>query len=209
MRENPQQTFSFLRRPAPRAQGRTETAFMARDGALDLPALAVDSSKEAPFHLTSIFCRGPRSGSSLARRNDGGTNAKLLSSEHMVVFSIVAGIGQEPIKVDVRCRLSHGWCELRRVLRGAETHEGAGQQVALAVAHQRQLRPVQAGEAFLAAAPDVVAADMARLKPCGIDDALGTFADQCALVRSLKDDSLEKNEGVFFNSRRSAYERVE
>lgn len=209
MRENPQQTFGFLRRPAPRAQGRTETAFMARDGALDLPALAVDSAKEAPFHLASIFCRGPRSGSSFARWNDGATNAELLSTEHVVVFGVVAGIGQEPIEMDVRGRLPQGRGELRRVLRGAETHEGAGQQVALAVAHQRQLRPVQAGEAFLPATPDVIATHVAALQPRGIDDALGAFADQRTPVRPLEDDSLEKNEGVFFRSRRSAYERVE
>lgn len=209
MRENPQQTFGLLRRPASRAQSRTETAFMARDRTLDLPALAVDSAKEAPFHLASVFCRGPRSGSSLARRNDGGTNAELLSGKYMIVFGIVASIGQEPIEVDVRGGLTHGRRELRRVLRGTQAHKGTRQEVALAVTHQRQLRPVQAGKALLAATPDVVAADMTGLEPRGVDDALGTLADQCALVRALKDDSLEKNEGVFFNSRRSAYERVE
>lgn len=55
---------------------------------------------------------------------------------------------------------------------------------------------MQTGKAFLAAAPDVIAADMAGLEPRGIDDALGALPDQRALVCSLEDDSLEKNEGV-------------
>lgn len=209
MRQNPQQAFGFLRRPAPRAQGRSQAALMARDGALDLPALTIDSSKEAPFHLPAVLGGRPRSGASFARGNHRGTNAKFFATQHRVVFRVVTGIGQESIEVDVRRRLAHGRHKLRRVLRGTQAHEGAGQQMTLTVTHQRQLRPMQAGKAFLAAAPDVVAADMARLEPRGIDDALGVLPDQRALVCSLEDDSLEKNKGVFFNSRRSAYERVE
>jgi hypothetical protein len=209
MRQNSQQTLGFLGLPATRAQRRAETSLMARDRTFDLPALTVDSSKEAPFHLPAVFGAGPGSGPSFACRDNGGTNAKFLSAQYMVVFGIVAGVSQEPIEVNVLRGLPHGRRKLRRILRRAEAHEGAGQQMALAVTHQRQLWPMQSGKAFLAATPDVVAADMARLEPRGIDDALGAFADQRSCVRSPEDDSLEKNEGVFFKSRRSAYERVE
>jgi hypothetical protein len=210
MRQYPQQTFGFLRGPATRAQGRSEAALVARDGALDLPALAVNTAEEAPFHLPAVFGRGPRSGAAFARGNDGRTDAELFPAQHMVVFGVVAGIGQEPVEADVASGLNHSRGKLRRVLRGAETHEGAGQKMALPMADQRQLRPAKTGMAFVSPAPDVVAAHVTALQARGIDDALGAFLpDQCALPRPLEDDSLEKNEGVFFRSLRSAYERVE
>lgn len=209
MRQNPQQTFGLLRCPATRAQGRTQAALVARDGALDLPALAVDSPKEVPFHLPAVFGGRPGSGASFTRGDDGGTDAEFLATQHMVVLGVVTGIGQQPIEADVPGRLAQGWRKLRRILRRAEADEGAGQQMALPVADQGQLRPVKTGMALLPPAPDVVAAHVAGFEPRGIDDALGALPDQRALMRPPEDDSLEKNEGVFFRSRRSAYERVE
>lgn len=209
MRQYPQQTFGFLRQPAARPQRRAEASFVARDRALDLPALTIDSSEEAPFHLPPVFGCGPRSGPSFARGDNGLTNAKAFPTQHVVVFGIVAGIGQEPIETDVPGGLRHGRRKLRRVLRGTEANEGAGQKMALPMADQRQLRPMKTGMAFVPAAPDVVATHVAGFEPGRIDDALGMLPDQRALVGAPEDDSLEKNEGVFFRSLCSAYERVE
>lgn len=209
MRQHPQQTFGLLRGPAPRPQGRTQAPLVTRDRTLDLPALAVNSSEEAPFHLSAVFGAGPRPGSSLARGDDGLANAQGFSAKHVVVFGVIAGVRQEAIKMNVLGGLNHGRGKLRRVLRRAEAHESPGQQMALPMANEGEFRPVKPRVALMPTAPDVVAAHVAALQPRGIDDAVGTRADQRALVRPLKDDRLEKNEGVFFRSLRSAYERVE
>lgn len=120
------------------------------------------------------------------------------------MLSVVCGIGQQAIEVDVTAGLSEGGRKLRGILGGAPTDEGTGPQMGLTMASDGQFGPMQQAAAFLALSPDVIAADMSAFQPGGINDHLGSGADESELAGPFQDGAEQGGKSPFFSSRCSA-----
>lgn len=183
------------------SQGRTQEPFVARDGTFDLPAIAVDAVVETSFHLGAVL--GGRSflAPSWVQRDHSGTYAKFLAAQAMVVFRIVSGIGQEPVKVQVLGGLSYSGRELGRVIARPPSDHGPGKQVRSGMAHEGQLWPTLAPKAPVALALDVVTAGMAGLQTRGINSRLRALLDQPSGSCAVENGPHKRIESPFFRRR--------
>ncbi len=189
---------SFIRSGS---EGRTEEPFVARDGALDLPAIPVKAVVEATLHLRTIFRRRRPGAASLVQGDHCGPDAELLAAEPMVVLCIIGCVGQKTVKADIIGGLSDCLRELGRVVAGPPAHHRARKQVRCAVADYGQLGPAFASKGPVAPALDVVGTDVLGFKTGGIDSRLGALIDQPQASGSLENSSDKRLESPFFSRR--------
>jgi hypothetical protein len=122
----------------------------------------------------------------------------------MVMLGIVSGVGQQAIEVDMTAGLPNGGRKLRGILRGSPADEGPRPKMRLTMAGYGQFGPMQSAVAFLAFSPDVVATDMAAFQAGGVNDHLGSGADESELTGSFQDGAEQGVKSPFFSSRCSA-----
>ena len=186
------------------AERRAEQALVAREGALDLPALAVLPLGEAPLHLAAVLRLRPRAAPVAAvQRDHRGADAQVLARQAVVLLAVEGRVAQDPVPADDQAGLPQGRAELGRVVTGAEGDGGRGEEVAGGVAGDRELDPGLGAE--LPAGPlEEIAGGVAALQPGGVDGRLGLVPDQAALPCARGGLEEEQDEVPFFSSRRSA-----
>lgn len=194
---------------AGRPQLGAQLPFHLRNRALDVPTMTIQPTRKAAFHLPAIPALRPATPAAFVERNDGRANAEFLAGQSVIVFGVVAGVGQQPIDEQVRAGLSHGRCELGRVLARTGADHGPGQQVAGGLTDQRKLGPAALGTMRITASPFVVARGVSRLQSGGVDDRLDGLDDQAACPRSTESGGDEVEKAPFLSSRSWAYLRVE
>ncbi len=97
--------------------------------------------------------------------------------------------------------LDDGVGKLKMVVAGAFRRRDAAPKVAGRLAQNGQFREAEAGMALLAAALDVIAADVVALKAGRVDGAFRLVADQAANVSMSENRTLESVKSPFFSSR--------
>jgi len=203
--QNSQMTFTILGRLGPGPQGRAEQTLVSRNRALDLPAVLVETVVKTPFHLSAVFGRGPFvSAAPGVQRDQRGADTKLLSTQAVIMLTIVSGIGNEPIKAHIACRLDHRLSELGRVVGGTPSHDDSGNQMGLAVTDDGQLWPATPAELLVALAVNVVGAGVSALQARGVDGPLGTLVYQTKGAGALENCSKQLVKSPFFRRRFSA-----
>jgi hypothetical protein len=204
VRENSTETLELLMKPRSIPEGTAQQAFVSRDGALDLPALAVDPLGKALLHLASVLRLGPLSSVSFPSRNDGRSNPERLPAEYVVVLGVVSRVSQDPIKGHQSRSFLHGRCELGRVLRRPHADVRPRQEMGAPITDQGHLGPAHSDMPLLPLSPHVVSTDMAGLQARGVHDAFRALGDELQLASAPEDLSLKNSEGSFFKRRFSA-----
>ena len=187
MSKNSEQTFIFLRYPTARAERCSQTSFMPRKSAFDLPTLSINATEKAFFHLTTVFCYRPFQRVALANRNHCGADAQGFATQNMIRLRIVSGIAQNLIPRCLRYRLVQNGSKLRRVVRRPQADNSPRQQMALSVTGNGQFRPWKSSKT-LTSTPDIVAADMTGFHAGRIDDKPRVFINEFALMGSTEND---------------------
>src|SRR5579872_3678513 len=110
------------------AQAAAESALDAGVDAFALPALSIFAPVKAALHLPTVAGLGPFAPVAAGiKRNDRAADAQPLPGQDMVVFAVIARIGQEPVnETQVAGRLPCYRAKLRRVLAGAPRGQGTG-----------------------------------------------------------------------------------
>ena len=205
MSQDPQQALALLGGVVAGPQGRVQQALVPRDHAFDLPAMTVDSLREPAFHQPAVLGLGPTTPRVPAvQRNGGAAYPQLFSTQDVVAFAVVAGVGQQAGQTHMSDCLTHGRGELGMVVAGASHHPGASNQVGWRVTDDGQLGPAATAKTLVSTAFHEVGADVVGLQAGGVDGAFGLGSDQPALCRTLEDDAPEPVESPFFTSRCSA-----
>lgn len=201
MSKHAQQALLRLSFVSSRLQRRAEKAFVAADGALDLPPLPVDAPGEAPPHLCPIPRPGRPVACPLVQGDHRGADAQLFAAEPVIMLGVVGRIGQQAVQGQILGRLSYSLPELGRVVARPSAHHNAGKKVRSSVAHDRQFGPSSASEALVALALNIVGAGMPTLQARGVDGSFGAFIDQSELPGSLETSSDKRLESPFFSRR--------
>ena len=205
MSENSQQALSAPAGFTAGAHSATQYPLELRDGALHLPAVGVDTLRETSAHLAPIPALGrSRPATPRVKRNDRGADAELLPAQAVVMLAIVRGISQHAVEGNVLGRQDHGCAELRRVVAGTSTDNGAREQMGSGVAAQSQLRPAAPPEGPVTLSLDVVQAGMSALQPGRVECRFGTLIDQAEGVGPLEHAPEHGLKSPFFSSLFSA-----
>ncbi len=194
------------------AQRRIQQPFVPREGALGLPALAVDPLMPAPLrllaealdHLPAVARLGPLAAPVAAvERDHGGADTQALAAQPVVLLAIEGGIAQHPVPGHAQRRLPHGRAELRGVVAGADGDGGGGEEMAGRIADDSQLRPGPARQ--LPAGPlEEVLGSVPALQAGGIYGGLGPLANQAAVLGARGGLEEEADDLPFFSSRPAA-----
>ena len=107
----------------------------------------------------------------------------------MVVFGIVAGVGQQAMPAKLTASLVDGWKEVGRVLARASRSRRTCQQMAACVADDRQLGPVEAEVSLLARASHVMPGGVTGFQPRRIDGSFRLALNQSQSLGMAKDRS--------------------
>lgn len=184
--------------------GRAEAALVAGEGALDLPAVAVDLVVEVGLHLSAVMGPGPLPAPTGIYGDDRGSDSQLVAAEDMVVLGVVGRIAQQAVETDVPTGLPHGRRKLWGILGGTPAQESPSPEVGLAVADHGELEPSEPFSSGFPLPPDVVAADVTALQPRGVGDPFGLLSDELQLMSAAEDGSKEGIECPPFTSLRCA-----
>ena len=177
---------------------------MPTEGALRLPALPVLAPVEAPPQLPPVLRLRPLPATAAAvdrdqRRPDPVVVAALL----VVVFGVVGGVAEYPVPPRVASRLVDDLGERGGLVGRPDADLGAGEEVALGVAGNRE-QDVPPHAEPLALAAGVVAGGVAAVQARAIDGRRGLLPDQAAQAGAAEGLALELAEPPFWRSRRSA-----
>ncbi len=210
MRQHFHMSFPSARFIAQPTQGRTESAFQAREDTLGLPALAVFSAVESADHLSAVTLPGPLARPASVERDHGRADAQTLAGHAVVGFRVVAAIGQQAVDVQVPTRRQQRRGEQRRVVTGPDARRGGGDQVSGVVADDREFRMlgVAVAAVAVASAACVVRRAQRRREARRIDARLGFGFDQARLVSMPEDRAQQALKAPFFASLRRAWKSV-
>ena len=94
-----------------------------------MPSLVKELFVKLGLHLPAIVAFGPFPSTPFVESDIGSANLQFLSTEAMVVFSIIGGIGQDRGKLHVSTRLQQGRFELRRIVARTTRDNTAGKKM--------------------------------------------------------------------------------
>ena len=201
MREHAEMNFGLLRVSGPTPEARSQSPFEPRDRALDLRPLAVLKFGKPPVHLSAVRSFCPAASTSSVQRDNRASNAQVLSGVGVVVFGVVASIGQHTVNPQSPAGTVQHRGEQRSVLTRAIRDQDFGKKMAGIMARQRQLGPAMQGIAFLAGTPSIMRRAMPGLQARGIDACFLFAADHSTLGGVLKDCVEQFVKPTFFNRR--------
>ena len=205
MGEDPQVALAVLSSLPVRTQSRTQDAFVLRNGAFHLPAMAVDPAGKSPLHLSSIFGARPgRRVSARIERDHRRTNPELLAAELMVRLRVVGHVGEHTVPVDHPRGLVHRLGEEGIVVAGTATDHRGGPQMAGGMADHGQLGPELLQTGLLTASEGVIVADVSDFEARGIDGAFRALVDQAERAGTSEDGGQKRLKSPFFCRRCSA-----
>jgi len=190
-------------------QSGTQQAFVTRESAFGLPALAILAAVKTPLHLPPILGLGPLAALAAAvDGDDGRANSQFLAAEAVVGFTIKGGVAQDPVPGNEQRGLLHGGSKLGRIVAGPGADGGRSQEMAAGVTDDRQLGP-RAGRVLFAGAGEEIAGSVLAIQARGIDGRFGPLIDQAAVLGAHGGHDEEENGLPFFKSRGKALQSVE
>jgi hypothetical protein len=190
----------------PAAQGAAERPLVPAEGALRLPALAVDALvpaalgllAEALHHLPPVPRPRPLAPvPASVQRDHCRAHAQFLAAVVVAVFAVERAVGQHPVVRHHQRRLGHHRTQLWRVVGRTQADGRAGQEVAGRLTGDGQLRP-ESGVGFTAGAFEEVAGGLAAVHAGGIDGGGRLVGDQAALLGADGGLQKEQDEFLFF-----------
>jgi hypothetical protein len=205
MRDNSQETFRLSGSSRSRSQGRTQTAFMLREGALRMPTSAVKLCREAIVHSASID--GLRPGTPVAPvvdRNDDRTDAQFFAADPMMPLGVVGRVAHQAMNRRVTNSLHDGRQKVGRVVAGTTPHPRGGDQMTGMMGDGGQLgiTPI----AFHSAgAGQKMTTDVVTFQARRIDRGLRSLLDQAAFVGNTENRRKESVKSPFLRSRSWAF----
>ena len=201
MSDHAEMNFNALRPAGSTAQGRGESSLEPRDRALDLHALTILPVVKTAVHLASVLGLGPATPATLVQFDDRAADAQLFPRINMVVFGIVAAVGQQAVDADPFARAAQHRRQQRRILGRPVAHQGMNQQMGRVVARQRELGPATQFVAFLAGPVGIMRRAVSRLQTGGVDARLLFGADHLLPDGVGKDRIEQSMEQTFFKRR--------
>jgi hypothetical protein len=204
--QNPQQTFSFLRRLSARSQGLAKQAFVARDTAFDLPTLSKQPVGKAPPKLSSVLA--PRYLSkpiSRVQLNDCRPNPKSLTAQAMIVLPVVTAVSKNTINRQQRCSLHNDRHKIRGILARALAGMCTHNQMRTGEQCNCQFWPNAMPKNGLVLASFKIPADMSCLQPCPIHRYFRRGFNQAMSTGKLDSASQQRFKAPFFRKRCSAF----
>jgi hypothetical protein len=175
MGEDTKEAFTALSRFSSVAESRSETPFVSGNCAFDLPPLTKTVSMFTPFHQAAVRGFGPAASRVPAVEGEQGrTHPQLVSTQRMVVFAVVAGVSEYPIKGHMAAGLPQGGRQFGRILTRAFTDDQRGKQMRSRMTDQRQFRPSGPQKPPIATAQNVVPGGRARFHSGGVDRSFRT-----------------------------------
>ena len=171
----------MLSRIATCGESRTKPTLVSRKAAFGLGALAILPTRESIVHHPSILAfRWPRC-IAWVDRNCGATNAKLLTTQRMIMLRVVRFVGQHTPQLKIVRRLTHRWRKVGRVLARTLSGNGAHNQLTGGMKDSRQFRPRSVSAVRTSAAPLKMDRCMASFQSCSIDG--------CCVVSVINDQA--------------------
>ena len=129
------------------------------------------------------------------------TNTKFIAANSVIVFSIITGVGQQSIYRNVLNSLRNRRLEIMTISAGAGTDNCRGNQMALVIADDSELRPFAIFVGSAALTLEIMPADIMIFHPGRVDRAdmravwLNQAAGSCTIENRLK----QSLKDVFFN----------
>jgi hypothetical protein len=188
-----------------------EPALVSREGALDLPSLAVYALVPGTFrpgpepagHLATVSPTRFAVVTARVDRDHTGTDAQIRAREPVMGFGIERGIGEYPVPGEAQGRQQQNRRELWGIVGRPRGHRGPGKEVGMRVGRNRQLGP-RAGRVFAFGSGDEVPGRVPAIQAGGIDGNGRLLRDQAA-VGCGRDGTFEQvEEDPPFRSRASA-----
>lgn len=201
MREHAKMNFMGLGQTAPASQGGSQAAFETRDRAFNLGSVAVSEAVEPPIHLAAVFGSGPALAAAAVEVDDRAADTQFLACKDVVVFGVVAGVGQHAVQRQSCLGLAEDGSKQRRVLAGPVGDHHINQEVGGIVAGQGQFGPASHGVAFLAGPPGIVVRARTGIEPGRVDAGFRARFDEPALCRLDKYRVHKLLVRTFFNRR--------
>lgn len=188
---------AFLAVPQASPQRGTESPFVPREGAFDLPSLAVETIGESSFHLQPVAGSGPFSAVAFASRNDGSSDAQRFPAPAMMVFRVVGGISQQAVQRESMMGGLDRGSELGRIVARSPDDIGREEQVCRVMTDDRELGKVGPAMPF-PSPPDVVTADVTGFQARRVDRPGAVY---CGRTGSEMTDGVKEGVGaIFFRS---------
>lgn len=141
MSQDADQDFVELVRFAPCGEGGTQSTLVTGEAAFGLGAMTIPPVGKAVVHHPAIAPLGRPESVSRIERDDRAANAEFLAAERVIVLCIATLVAQQPPRSKVRRCLPDGGGEVRRVLAGTSSGDGADDQLRIRVKHGRELWP--------------------------------------------------------------------
>jgi len=201
MREHAEMHFGLLRVPGAASEARSQPSFEPRYRALNLRPLAVFEFGKPPVHLSAVLRTGPAPATASVQRDNRAANAQLAPGVGVVMFGVVASIGQHTVNPQTTTGTVQYRGEQGGILTRAVGDQNFGEQMAGVMAGQRQLGPATQGIAFLAGTPSIMRRAMPGFQTRGIDARFLFAADHSTLGGVLKDRVEQFVKPTFFNRR--------
>src|SRR5215471_11933738 len=154
--QHTEETLAFARFVRSAAESCTKQTLVSRDGAFDLPALAVFAVVKAPLHLPTVLGPWPPAAQvPSVYRDHRRANAQVFSAETMIFFAVEGGIAQHAVPSDSMGRCSHGGAKLGPIIARSVDDRRGREEMARRMANDCQFRP-QTGRVRFAQASNKV-----------------------------------------------------
>lgn len=148
---------------------RTKPSLVSRKAAFGLGSLAILPTWEAIMHHPPISALGWSRCVAGIDRDRGTANAKLLTTQSVIVFRIVPSVGQHTPWLKIIGCLTHCGREVGRVLARALSGNSTNNQLTRGMKDRCQLRPRGVSDARASTATLKVNRSMTSFQPCRID----------------------------------------
>jgi len=208
MGDDAKQTFAQTSLRRSTSQGRSQAAFVLREGAFGVPAPTVKPGGEAGMHPSPVAAAGTDmlvSGSATIHGDDGRADAQCFTGQTMMRFCVVAGVGQQAINGDVSYRLRHRRLKVDGVIAGAVSGRCRGDQISGMMGHHGQFGVPSVSLRTADHASQEVPADVMAFQARGVDRGLGLLVDQAAFVGNTENSGEEPLKSPFLRSRSCAF----
>jgi len=163
------------------------------------------------MHHTAISTFGRTSRVSWIQRDYGAADPKFMAAQHMIMFRVVAFVGQYAPWPQIRGGLPHRRREIGRVLTWSQPRNGSRNQLGSRVKHSGQFRPGRMGHRAVKTFPSIVKGNVPSLQSGCINRRriAGIVRDQATIASTVAASRKESLESPFSRSFCSTCQSVE